>query len=386
MRVLHLIKTSIGAGWALRQIHQLIKLGVEVHVILPEGGPLVGRYAAVGAYEHLLQIDMPIRAPWAFWRLDKRFNQMVEEVQPDIIHSHFVGTTLTMRLSLGRNHPIPRVFQVPGPLHLEHTFFRRTEIATAGTNDYWIGSCKYTCNLYKLFGINSNRIFLSYYGADLNDFTVCPAGKLRKELGLSSQTKVIGMVAFMYPPKRYLGQKRGIKGHEDLIDAVAICLDRIPDIACVMIGGAWNNAVAYERKIHEYAAKKCGDKVIFLGTRNDVQELYPDFDVAVHPSLSENVGGAVESLLNAIPTIVTNIGGFPDLVRDAETGWLVPSKNPQVLSGTIIKVLSDQMYAKMLATRGQALAMHLFDVKMCAAEVMEIYKEILSRKKNKLSF
>jgi hypothetical protein len=72
------------------------------------------------------------------WLAPARFAQLralVEEVQPDIIHSYYVGTTLTVRLALGRRHAIPRVFPVPGPLHLEHPFFHRAEIATADPHD-----------------------------------------------------------------------------------------------------------------------------------------------------------------------------------------------------------------------------------------------------------
>jgi glycosyltransferase involved in cell wall biosynthesis len=379
MRVLHLLKTSVGAIWALRQIRELVKLGIDVHVVLPGLGPMIGSYADIGATEHLVQTDFPALTPWTFPSLAGMFRQLVKKVQPDIIHSHFVGTTLTMRLALGRNHLIPRVFQVPGPLHLEHSFFRITEIATAGSNDYWIGACQWTCARYRASGINDDRIFLSYYGTDLNTFTGCPGGSLRRELGLNAQTKIVGMVAFMYAPKRYLGQKRGLKGHEDLVDAMAICLRHFPDMVCVIIGGAWNNAIAYEQHVREYAAKRCGDRLILLGTRHDVPQLYPDIDIAVHPSLSENAGGAVESLLNAVPTIATNIGGFPDLVKHGETGWLVPPSSPQQLAETIIKVFKNPTRAKELAVRGQSLAMHLFDVKRNAREIVDIYRKVLSR-------
>lgn len=238
MRVLHLLKTSVGATWAWRQIHELVRLGVDVHVALPGGGPMEGHYSAVGATEYLLQTDFPFKAPWMFPKLAGKFRKLVDELCPDIIHSHFVGTTLTMRLALGRNHPVPRVFQVPGPLHLEHRFFRNAEIATAGDNDHWVGSCRWTCDRYRRSGIVNKRIFLSYYGTDIDTFHGSPSGTLRRELGLGQGTKIIGMVAYMYAPKRYLGQRRGLKGHEDLIDAVALCLRHIPDMVCVIVGGA----------------------------------------------------------------------------------------------------------------------------------------------------
>lgn len=378
MVILHLLKTSEGASWAFKMIKELVNLGFDVHVALPNQGSMVGQYASAGAKEHLLQTDFPVTKPWQFPSLQSKFRQLVKDVKPDIIHSHFVGTTLTMRLALGRNHPIPRVFQVPGPLHLEHVFFRNAEIATAGSADYWIGSCKWTCDRYRKSGIESRRVYLSYYGGNINNIK-CPAkGKLRKELGVDDNVKIVGMVAFMYAPKYYLGQKRGLKGHEDLIDAVAICQKLMPNLLCVIVGGAWNDKKEYEESVKKYAMDKCGDKVIFLGIRNDVQDIYQDFDVVVHPSHSENVGGAFESLINAIPTIATNVGGFPDIVKPGKTGWLVPPKNPKKIAEAIIEVLNNPKKAHIFATQGQLLVTNLFDVKRTAREVADIYQEICS--------
>jgi glycosyltransferase involved in cell wall biosynthesis len=380
MRVLHLLKTSVGASWALLQVRELVRLGVDVHVALPAGGAKVGRYAELGATEHLLQTDFPVRAPWRFPELSARFPALVREITPDIIHSHFVGTTLSMRLSLGRSS-VPRVFQVPGPLHLEHPLFRNAELATSSDSDYWIGSCRWTCDRYRRSGIDPSRIFLSYYGTDVDTYAPQAPGKLRRELGLGPESRLVGMVAYMYAPKRYLGQRRGLKGHEDLIDAFRICLERDPQARCVIVGGAWNNAAGYEASVRSYAREKCGDRVIFLGTRHDVPDIYADLDVAVHPSHSENVGGAVESCLLGVPTIATSVGGFPDLIRDGSTGWLVPPKDPPALADAITAALADASEARRRAEAGQRLARELFDVRSTAAEVAKIYRAILSGRK-----
>lgn len=379
MRVLHLIKTAVGATWALRQVRELVLLGVDAHVALPPGGPMVSRYTEVGAVEHLLQTDFPIRSLWKFPALVSKLSKLINTIQPDIIHSHFVGTTLSLRLALGRRKPIPRVFQVPGPLHLEHALFRYAELLLSGQSDYWIGSCHWTCKQYEQSGIDSQRVFMSYYGTDIDSFTPRTRGKLRSELGISPEYKIVGMVAFMYPPKRYLGQKRGLKGHEDLIDAIKICIERDPRIVCVIVGGAWNNATNYEETVKNYARQQCGDRVIFLGTRNDVPDIYADVDVAVHPSHSENVGGAVESCLLGVPTIATNIGGFPDLIRNGITGWLVPPKDPKALAITIMNALENKPVAEERARAGQILAHDLFDVRKTAGEIKNIYKKIINR-------
>lgn len=381
MRALHLVKTSVGASWALRQMRELVKLGVEVHVILPPGGPRFPEYQQAGVVTHPGNVDFSVRSAQQRRSAARLLRRVVGEVSPDIIHSHFVGTTLTMRLALGKRHPIPRVFQVPGPLHLEHALYRRAEIATSGPSDHWIGSCRWTCARYRSLGIATHRIFLAYYGGDIGEFECPPSGQLRSELGLPSDVPIIGMVAFMYAPKWYLGHKRGLKGHEDLIDAMAIVRETQPDAICVMVGGAWNGATRYESRVRAYADRNCPKGIVFLGTRHDVPLLYPDFTVAVHPSHSENVGGAAESLLYGIPTIATDVGGFPDVVQPGRTGMLVKPKSPPALAEAILLALADMDASATLARAGRRLVQDTLDVRNNARQVYSAYDTILRRTK-----
>ena len=378
MRALHLIKSSVGATWALRQTRELVKLGVEVHAAMP-AGPLVSRYEGQGVTVHTGQFSLPTSRPDRWPGLFSEFRALVDRVKPDVIHSHFVGTTLTMRLALGRRSPIPRLFQVPGPLHLEHPVFRRAEIRSAGPLDSWIGSCRWTCDRYLRSGISPDRVFLSYYGSDLDEIRPHPPGALRAELGLDAAAPIVGMVAFMYPPKRYLGQKVGLKGHEDLIDALAICCEQHSSIHGVFIGGAWNNATAYERRVVDYGRRRLGGHAHFLGTRFDVPELYADIDVAVHPSHSENLGGAAESLLLGVPTVATDVGGFPDIVIPNETGWLAPAHSPSALADAVLDALSHRDEARARALKGQERARQILDIRTNAREIRSIYRVVADR-------
>lgn len=377
MKALHLVKTAVGATWALRQMRELVTLGVDVHVAMPAGGPLQPLYEQAQIKVHSFQSDFPTRRPWTIPSVFTSFRSLVQAVNPDIIHSHFVGTTLTARLALGKASFIPRIFQVPGPLHLEHPFFRRAELAVSSQADFWVASCKWTQDRYIQSGIEPERVHLSYYGVDADVFTPQQQGALRQELGIPTDERIVGMVAYMYAPKRYLGQTRGLKGHEDLIDAMALCLRSQPAIRCVFIGGPWNGADGYEEQVRAYARLKLGDRAIFLGTRYDIPQLYADFDVVVHPSHSENVGGAVESLLLAVPTITTSVGGFPDIVRPGTTGWLVAPKQPAQLAATILDALQDPVHARRMAAAGQALTRAMFDVRHTAQGIFQIYEYIL---------
>lgn len=377
MKVLHLLKTSSGATWALRQLRELVKLGVDVHVALPDG-PLVKSYQEFGVTTHILQTGFDVKKIWTNLARFRAFKKLINEIEPDIIHSHFVATTLTMRLALGKKHPIKRIFHVPGPLHLEHPFFRRAELATAGKNDYWMASCRWTASAYQRFGIKEERIGLAYYGVDLEQFQVGLTANLHQELNLPQNTQIIGNVAYFYAPKKLLGQKRGLKGHEDLIDAIDIASRSHPNIVGVFVGGPWDGCQEYMNEVINYAKSKSHGRYHFLGLRSDIQNLYGDFTLAVHPSHSENVGGAVESMFCQCPTIASNIGGFPDLVIPDRTGWLAPAKSPELLAKTITLALDDESSRQQYAKAGRALAVEMFDVRNNATDIHRYYQKLIT--------
>lgn len=384
MRVLHLLKTSDGAAWAIKQMRELVLLGLDVHVVLPSYSGNASRYEDAGVTVHILDLDISWDSVLMIPFKIKAFKKLLKKTKPDLVHSHFFSTTLLMRLSM-QNSQSPKVFQVPGPLHLEHTFFRSLELFVADRNDYWIASCEWTKKTYESL-LNNNKIFLSYYGTDVDLFVKQDKAYLRNELGIRENTKIVGMVSYMYSPRRYLGQKRGLKGHEDLIDAIStILMGRHHDVNLVFIGGAWAGARRYEKQVVDYGKRKLGDKVFFLGTRTDISKLYSGFDIAVHPSHSENVGGAVESLLMKIPTVTTNVGGFPDLIKHGETGLLASAKNSLDLADKIIYYLENPESAFQNSLKGYEHARLLFDVKRTAKEIKSIYEKIISMHHVRLS-
>ena len=68
--------------------------------------------------------------------------------------------------------------------------------------------------------------------------------------------------------------------------------------------------------------------------------IYPDLDLAVVASLSENVGYCVvEPLLSGVPVVATNVGGLPDLIEENKTGWLVPPRTPETLARAMAVIL-----------------------------------------------
>lgn len=378
MRVIHLMKTN-GAGWAFRLISNLASYGVESLVVMPSASKgYAPKYRSLGIKVIPLNVDIASIDPWAMPSVCKALRNIVAEEQPDIVHSHFVGTTITARMALSRSGGPPRVFQIPGPLHLEHLLPRLIDIHTADTRDFYIATSDYTRQLLLQAGVDSTRVFYTEgYGKDVERFHGRRTGRLRTDLGIPSSTPLIGLVAFMYPPKLYIGQLTGIKGHECFIDAMPIIRYHYPDAKGIMIGCQPDRGHRYENRLRRRAEKRCPGGIIFAGYRPDVPDIYGDLDVAVHPSLSENAGGAVESLLSGVPTVASRAGGLPEVVLDWETGLTCTPGVPNDLAEKVCYLLDHPEEALGMARKGRLRQQEKSDMRKPAACVREIYDTIL---------
>jgi glycosyltransferase involved in cell wall biosynthesis len=109
-----------------------------------------------------------------------------------------------------------------------------------------------------------------------------------------------------------------------------------------------------------------------------VPEIYPDLDIAVHPSLiSENLGGAVESLLAGVPTIASDVGGLPEAVLDGITGLIFPRGKPKELAQRIIWMLQNKEKAKEMALKGQERIKMMHNPVELAKQTLAFYEYCL---------
>jgi hypothetical protein len=169
---------------------------------------------------------------------------------------------------------------------------------------------------------------------------------------------------------------RGPKGHEDLLAAARIVARRIPEARFVLAGnGVVDAGEAYRRRLMEECAKDevLRDRVIFTGHVEDVPSLLAASDVAVQCSLTENLGGSIESLMMGKPMIVTRVGGLVDSVRHEETGLLVPPADPVALADAIVRLLQDRELAERLGANGRRFMLERFTLARTVDDLDALY-------------
>lgn len=377
-RILHLIKTLDGATWAFHQIRGLVERGWEVHVASPTGS---GRYLSdllkTGAKLHVMPVEYPVTKPWRLPVQSGELRQFVRQLDPAIVHSHFVSTTLMARYSL-RGLRIPRIFQIPGPLHLEHQVFGQWETLTADGDDHWVASSDFIRQIYlQRYHIPPKRVALSYYGIDVNAHV--EPGHLREKFAIPKDAFLIGNVSYFYPPKSHLGQRVGIKGHELMLEALEKLLPTSPQLWAVFIGGPWKGADQYYQKLRQRAERNGLGRIIFTGAlpHAEVLSSWRAIDLALHLPLSENCGGVVEPLLMGTPVLASAVGGLPEVVIPGQTG-LLTERSLQPLLEKLSWAVNNPDQLKHLAQQGQRHVIELFCRDKTAQQIDTLYQRILA--------
>lgn len=384
MRVIQVYKTSDGALWGFNQVKKLKSLGIEVIVVLPKkSGAMIEKWKSLDIEIIFEDFSLPIKYPHLFFQRRKKIQEIIEAYSPDIVHSHFFTNALMLRYSRSsklKQKGIPYIFQVPGPLHLENSFFKLWELSSAGDQDYWIASSQYIKNLYLTNKVSAKKVFLSYYGNDYSSFGDQRTNALRDKLGIPRDCFMVGNINFMYPPKFYLGQKTGLKSHETIIKAFAKVIKEqsIPNFIGVLIGGQFPQSGKYEEKLKNLAKSIDPERIILPGRVkfDDAGPIWPDFDLAVHTPLSENCGGVLEPLLSKVPTIGSKTGGIPELIISNSTGILIPNNKPEIIATAILQAFQDHQKHKQEAFTGQKLASKMFDINRTAEEIYQIYRHL----------
>ncbi|MDP1846689.1 MAG: glycosyltransferase [Solirubrobacteraceae bacterium] len=325
----------------------------------------------------------------ALLRTAGRMARILRRERIDIAHTHVISSILIGRIA-GLMARVPlRVSMVPGPYHLESDYLRRADLATQWMDHRLIAGSQRTDDLYAQHGIPAERRRVVSYGADRDGFDPADAdpARIRQELGLSPDALLVGQVAYFYPvddgpfaPPDVRG--RGVKGHEDFVDAARIVLDQRPDARFLLVGDGWGPAGEQHRDGIRRRCRELGieDEVIFMGRRRDIRDVLAALDVSVQCSLSENYGGTLESLLMRAPTIATRVGGMPEAVRHEQTGLLVQPRDPAGLAAAMLRLIEDRPLARRLGAAGRELMLERFTFQTTVAGVESVYRELAAER------
>jgi glycosyltransferase involved in cell wall biosynthesis len=187
----------------------------------------------------------------------------------------------------------------------------------------------------------------------------------RAALGIPADAFVVAMFGRFHP----------WKGQPVLLDAVAA----LPGIHALVVGAALFGETPFEQAQHERArALGIADRVHFLGFRDDIAALMRAADVVTHTSVLPEPFGrvVVEGMLAGRPVVATRAGGVPEIIRDGDTGILVPPGDVPALVAALQGLRDDPARAAAIAERGARHARERFTVGAMCAGVSRILEGV----------
>ncbi|MDP1846686.1 MAG: glycosyltransferase [Solirubrobacteraceae bacterium] len=391
VRLVNIVGAAEGADWFAPMCAGLAARGHDVRAIIDARPGAIGAQLAQAGIP-VDRLDLSLSRPLAAARgpargaLDAsrlaraagRVTGVLRRVRPDVVLTHHFNATLLGRLA-GAAAGVPlRLSMAPSPFTLEAPVTRALDRATWRANHVVIAGSERVRSLYEAIGVPRSRLEVVYYGAPAERFDPRGADRAatRARLGVPAYAPLIGHVAHFYAPigGRFAppaARGRGVKGHEVLLRALPAVLAERPDARLVCAGGARGApAQRYRERIGQLAeALGVAHAVDLLDERDDVPQLLGALDVSVQPSLAENLGGTIESLLMAAPTVASRVGGMPEAVRHEETGLLVAPDRPDELAAAIARLLAAPDLAARLGRQGRELMLQRFTFERTVADL-----------------
>ncbi len=190
--------------------------------------------------------------------------------------------------------------------------------------------------------------------------------ELRQRLGIGPKQTVVGTIGALVDHK----------AHEVLLRAAQHVARQRTDVRFVIVGEGERKPVLL--KVRSELGLE--GVVEFAGYVPQAAECLPAFQVF---ALSSNMEGLPNVILEAfgagVPVAATAASGTPELVRDGQTGLLVPVGDDAALAKAILRLIDDPVLAQRVAAAARQYVEAEFTLKRMADRYRGVYEEVLGR-------
>lgn len=220
--------------------------------------------------------------------------------------------------------------------------------------------------IHDKFKLHPSKVFTIRNGVDLKDYTGCNnKEKLRKELGLSGDEKVIGVVANL----------RRIKNHIFLLRAFDELIKSYDKVKLLLIGQGFNDdpentEAELQGFVNERALNK---KVLFLGHRADIPDLLSTIDIFCLTSFNEGLPiSLIEAMAAGLPVVGTDVEGIRDTILHDKNGFLVKTDDIQGLKNVLYMLLKDESLRQRCGMKSRLLSKE-YSLEQCVNEYQDLF-------------
>jgi glycosyltransferase involved in cell wall biosynthesis len=224
-------------------------------------------------------------------------------------------------------------------------------------------------------GIRGDRIFEIPNGVDTEVWA--PANEsvrrsLRAKLGLPADGRIVV----------YSGKLNKGKGLEYLIEAWQRVSSSHADACLVLVGSGSGQSLSCEDEIRREVQERGLERSVkFTGFVQDPYDYVRASDIFVLPSENEALPmSMLEAMACALPVVVTDVGGIPEVVSHLNNGILVKPRDPKALAWEIDCLLSQPPLSDLLGANACRTVCERFSIQEVARQYLELFAQLHARK------
>jgi N-acetyl-alpha-D-glucosaminyl L-malate synthase BshA len=166
---------------------------------------------------------------------------------------------------------------------------------------------------------------------------------------------------------------RTVKNTKQVVDIFYRVQQHQSDVKLLLVGDG-PERVPTERKARELGVY---DDIRFLGKQDPIEEILSIADVFLMPSESETFGlAALEAMACRVPTVVSDVGGLPELVNGGETGCLRPVNDVDAFVECTRALLADDDMHNRMAEAARNRAVDTFDIDRVVPMYERYYRSV----------
>lgn len=222
--------------------------------------------------------------------------------------------------------------------------------------------------LVERLGLAEKKVDVVYAAVDTERFRpVERFNDIRAELGIPSGSPLIAI----------LGRLGEVKGHRYFIDAASLVLKERPSARFLIIAKEMGKDA--DRLIKQIRDAELKGKVLFTGFREDLLDVMASCDIGVVTSIGSetNCRVVLEWMAMGKPVVGTKVGVIPEVIRDGETGYLVPPGDSSAVAEAVGRLLSEKEKAASFGNMGRKLAESVYNEELFVEKTLEAYKRAL---------
>jgi mannosyltransferase len=180
------------------------------------------------------------------------------------------------------------------------------------------------------------------------------------------------------------GRVRAQKGTDVFVEAMCRLLPQFPDFCAVVVGEVTPDQRAFEEKLKErISAARLADRIRFLGELpvDEVPRWYQRILIYAFTSRNEGFGlTLLEAMASGNALVAARAGAAEKVVRDGETGILVPPGDVDALVAALAPLMREPATAAEMGRRARAHVLADFSVDAEVAKIVGVYRRVLAKR------